>query len=128
MLLVVLCEKMTASYEQVFLVLTEQYNEFQGPVIYAASASSAQHSGNTTPDCKVDHQMEVKDYHVDMDEQPCVFGSLASMQMRKLKTFLVKVKAILRRWNCDLHIATVDLVEARLLEQLQLFEKDSIER
>ena len=118
MLLVVFCEKMITSYERVLMVLTEQYQLGQGLPIDTTSVFYEQDDAR---------QMTVKDYDLDMEEQPCVFGGLASMQMRKLKTFLARVKAVLRQWNCDMHVVMVDSVEERLRQQLRLFDKDSNE-
>ena len=118
MLLVVFCEKMVTSYERVLVILTAQYKARQGGPSFAAAASERDE----------ERRMAVKDYDVDMEEQPCVFGSLASMQMRKMRAFLARVKGLLRRWNCELHVATVVSVEERLRQQLRLFDKDSHER
>ena len=119
MLLVVFCEKMVTSYEQVLVILTAQYKARQGQSPENESGSA------TTPERDEERRMAVKDYDVDMEEQPCVFGSLASMQMRKMKAFLERVKTVLRQWNCDLHVATVVSVEERLRRQLSLFDKNS---
>lgn len=121
-LLVVFCEKMVTSYERVLVILTAQYRSRQGQPVEVAGASVA------TSERDEERRMAVKDYDVDMEEQPCVFGSLASMQMRKMKTFLARVKSVLRQWNCDSHVATVVSVEERLRQQLRLFDKDSNER
>ena len=122
MLLVVFCEKMVTSYERVLVMLTAQYKSRQGQSLETAGGSTATSARDE------ERRMAVKDYDVDMEEQPCVFGSLASMQMRKMKTFLARVKTVLRQWNCDLHVATVISVEERLRQQLSLFDKNSNER
>ncbi|KAG6988953.1 aristolochene synthase [Physcia stellaris] len=125
-LLVVFCEKMVTSYELVLAILTKQYKSRQGrePV---GTSTTRSHSGAFDAELEEERQMAVKDYDLDMEEQPCVFGNLASMQMRKMRTFLARVKAVLRQWKCDPHIATVDSVEERLRQQLRLFNKDSNE-
>lgn len=114
-LLVVFCEKMITSYERVLVVLTEQCKLRQNQQLDPASAS---------PERDEERQMAVKDYDLDMEEQPWVFGGLASMQMRKLKTFLARLKAVLKQWNCDPHVMMVDSVEERLQQQLRLFDKN----
>lgn len=125
-LLVVFCEKMVTSYEQVLVILTNQYKSRQG--LEPGSTSTTRQGGTFDPELEEERQMALKDYDLDMEEQPCVFGNLASMQMRKMGTFLARVKAVLRQWKCDPHIATVDSVEERLRQQLRLFNKDSNER
>lgn len=121
MLLVVFCEKMVTSYERILVVLRAQYKSRLGQSLEIAGGSQA------TSERDEERRMAVKDYEVDMEEQSCVFGSLASMQMRKMKPFLARVKTVLRQWNCDLHVATVVAVEERLRQLLGLFDKDSNE-
>lgn len=121
-LLVVFCEKMVTSYEQILAILTKHYKSHQGFV--PVSPSATRQGGTVDSELGEDRQMAVKDYDLDMEEQPCVYGNLASMQMRKMTTFLTRVKTVLRQWNCDPHIATVDSVEERLRQQLRLFNKD----
>ena len=116
---------MVTSYEQVLVILTKQYNSRQG--LETVSTSTARQGETFDSEHEGERQMAVKDYDIDMEEQPCVFGNLASMQMRKMRTFLARVKAVLRQWKCDPHIATVDSVEERLRQQLRLFNKDSNE-
>ena len=129
MLLVILCEKMITSYEQVLAVLTEQYNLRQSQLLGSATRYQPVESGNDHAALGLDEerQVAVKDYDLDMEEQPCVFGGLASMQMRKLKTFLARVKTVLRQCHCDLHVVMVDSVGERLRQQLRLFDKSSNE-
>ena len=120
-LLVVFCEKMVMSYERVLVILTAQYRSRQEQSLIATGGAAASSARDD------ERRMAVKDYDVDMEEQPCVFGSLASMQMRKMKTFLARVKSVLKQWNYDDHVATVVSVEERLRQQLRLFDKDSNE-
>ena len=129
MLLVILCEKMITSYEQILAVLTKQYNLRQARLLGSATRYQSVESGNDHAAHALDEerQVAVKDYDLDMEEQPCVFGGLASLQMRKLKTFLTRVKAVLRQCHCDLHVVMVDSVEERLRQQLRLFDKSSNE-
>ena len=117
-LLVVFCEKMITSYERILAVLMEQFKLRHGQELDAAS---------TSPERDEERQMAVKDYDLDIEEQPCVFGGLASMQMRKLKIFLARVRAVLKQWNCDQHVMMVDSVEDRLQQQLLVFDKSSNE-
>ena len=124
MLLVVFCEKMVTSYERVLVILTAQYKARQGQ---QSSDIAGGGFASAASERDEERRMAVRDYDVDMEEQPCVFGSLASMQMRKMKTFLARVKTVLRQWNCELHVATVVSVEERLRQQLRLFDKDSNE-
>lgn len=122
-LLIVLCQKMILSYERVLVILTEQYNR----------AHQQQHL--TRPDAVSGHPADViggeaqqiigNDYDLDLEEQPCVFGGLASMQLRRLAAFLVRVKVVLKTWNWDPHVKMVDSVEERVREQLRLFDKSS---
>ncbi|KAL8822127.1 MAG: hypothetical protein Q9191_007131 [Dirinaria sp. TL-2023a] len=118
MLLVVFCEKMITSYERVLIVLKEQYLFRQGQQL---DTSFASFEGDE------ESQMVLKDYDLDMEEQPCVFEGLASMQMRKLKKFLARVKAVLEQRNCEPHVMTVDSVEERLQQKLKLCDKRSNE-
>lgn len=121
MLLVVFCEKLITSYEQVLVVLTEQYKLRQTLLLQDPVGGSPESSG-VRPE---EFVMSVQDYNLDAEEQPCVFGSLAYMQMKKMNRFLARMKAILRQWKCHLHVVMVDSVEERLRQQLRLFEKDS---
>ena len=97
-------------------MLTEQYNLRQARLQGCATPCKSVESGSDHAILGLDEerQVAVKDYDLDMEEQPCVFGGLASLQMRKLKIFLARVKDVLKQCHCNLHIAMVDWIEERL--------------
>ena len=71
-------------------------------------------------------RMTLGDYELDPEEEPCVFGGLASLQLRKLKlmmlmTLLATMKVVLKSWNWDTYIEMVDSVSERVRKQLAKF-------
>ena len=121
-LLIVLCQKLLASYERVLVILTEQYNRLSERR-RADELESPPNAGNTDSD--EERQMMVKDYDLDPAEEPCIFAGLASMQLRGLASFLARMRHVMRSWNWDPHVTMVDSVERRVREQLRLFDKDA---
>lgn len=121
-LIIVLCEKMTSSYEQVLFFLTEQYAKSQQEY----SQPSPSLFNNRIDDSFMhddERQMRFRDYAVDPDEAPFIFGGLALTQLKKLGDFLARTKIMLKGWNWDLHLAKLEYVENRVLEQLRLYGK-----
>lgn len=125
-LLIVLCQKIIASYERVLVILTEQYNRISQRRRSNESDALTEISGEGGSDDE--RQIMVKDYDLDPEEQPCVFGGLASLQLRRLVSFLARMRHVLKGWNWDPHIKMVDSVETRVRAQLRLFDKDAHRR
>jgi len=121
-LLIVLCQKILASYERVLVILTEQYNRISEGQRTNELEASTQNVGGAESD--EERQMMVKDYELDAAEEPCILGGLASSQLMRLLAFLIRIRHVLRSWNWDPHVAMVDSVEGRVREQLRLFSKD----
>ena len=119
MLLIVVCQKITTTFDHILVLLTERYQARQSARPNQAVATPSGMS--TNPD--EGRVMAVKGYEVDGAEEPCLFGALTSIQLRTLGSLLVRVKTTMQAREWAQHVAIVDSVGERVKEQLELFLK-----
>jgi hypothetical protein len=107
MLLILLCQKIIASYQHIVIILIEQFNRLHRPngddeiEISVPTMESAMATAR---------EVELREYQVDVEEEPCVFGGVVQMQVKKMAAFLRMLKAMLIAYNWPSHIAMLDLV------------------
>ena len=65
-------------------------------------------------------EVEMREYQVDVEEEPCVFGGVVQMQIKKMITFLGMLKGTLIANGWSSHAPTLDLVESDLKELVRL--------
>jgi hypothetical protein len=108
MLLIVLCQKIISSYQRTVTILTEQFNKLHRPnqdnVIQVPSMETVMATAR-----EVDRSL-VREYEVEVEEEPCVFGGLVQMQTKKMTSFLAMLKVVLREYAWSSHIAMLDVV------------------
>lgn len=123
-LLIVLCEKIISSYEHVLVLLTEQYERIRQQTHTKLAGSALGSRTETSLLMQTEQrQMTVKDYDLDPDEEPCVFGGLALTQLKRFRDFLLRAKAVLKDCSLDPHVAMLESVEERVRTQLLLYSK-----
>lgn len=108
MLLIVLCQKIVSSYQRTVTILTEQSNKLHCPnqdnVIQVPSMEATMATAR-----EVDRSL-VREYEVEVEEEPCAFGGLVQMQTTKMTSFLAMLKVMLREYAWGSHIAMLDVV------------------
>ena len=67
--------------------------------------------------------MAIIGYDLDMDEEPCVFGALALIQLRRLSLLLKRVKGVARTWKWESHVAIVDGTEEQVKCHIRKYDK-----
>jgi len=106
MLLIILCQKIVASYNSIVVILTKQFmrmhrpnqgNDIQIPNIENVMATARE----------VDHSL-VRDYEVEVEEEPCVFGGLVQMQIKKMTMFLGSLKATMNDQGWRSHATMIE--------------------
>jgi hypothetical protein len=58
---------------------------------------------------EVDHSL-LREYEVEVEEEPCVFGGLVQTQIKKMVSFLAILKVMPREHAWHSHIALLDIV------------------
>lgn len=122
MLLIVLSQKISGSFDQIIVILTDQYNRVVGldqqwnhhEQVLERSMDVAQ---------EIDHNEEmltVRKYVVDLEEEPCVFGGVIILQLRKMIMLLESLRVMLREARKSSHITMLDSVIVKAREQLRL--------
>lgn len=62
----------------------------------------------------------VREYEVEVEEEPCVSGGLVQMQTKKMTSFLAMLKVVLREYAWSSHIAMLDVVGNDLNELVRM--------
>ncbi|KAK9242872.1 hypothetical protein V1506DRAFT_43085 [Lipomyces tetrasporus] len=92
MLLIIICEKVTSVYQRTIIILTEQFHKLYPPnrkdEVHMAGLDMA-----TARDA--DRSLNLREYDVEVEEEPCVFGGVIQMQLKKVIAFLAILKAVL---------------------------------
>jgi hypothetical protein len=118
MLLIILCQKIASSYERTIVILKDHCNRIHRP---------EQGNGTQIPTVEaimvaareVDHSLTLREYVVEMEEEPAVFGGVIQLHLKKITALLVKMKAILRASNWSSHIEILELVGNQVNELLR---------
>jgi hypothetical protein len=134
-LLILLCQQITTSYENIIGKLCEQFNEVHPDHQFTARGDDLSYlqapaqervreqtcnEGNILNGLTPDKRLPFKDYEVDVEEKPCVFGDLTSMQLKTLVLFLVNLRELARGWSWGTHVLMVDAVERRVFALLSI--------
>jgi hypothetical protein len=132
-LLILLCQQIITSYENIIAKLCEQFNKIHPDnqftarghgvdqlVLQARAQAQTCNGSETLHDLATDKRLLFKDYEVDVEEEPCVFGGLTSMQLKTLVLFLAKLRGVARGWSWDTHVMMVDAVEKRVFALLRV--------
>lgn len=117
MLLILLCQKIIISYQHIVVILTAQFNRLHRPnqddeiQISVPTMESAMATAR---------EVELREYQVDVEEEPCVFGGVVQMQVKKMTAFLRILKTMLIAYTWPSHVAMLDLVGNDVKELLRL--------
>ena len=120
-LLITLCQKVAVSYESLIRTLEIQFNKLHppgGPApvpmverdIWFGSDEGGLKKAMVPGGAKI----VLNEYEVDIEEEPCVFGGAATMQLKKFRTFLIKFKELMRERVWIEHAVAVDMVEEQV--------------
>ncbi|KAL8955858.1 MAG: hypothetical protein Q9193_006436 [Seirophora villosa] len=106
MLLVVICDKMVASFERLSLTCREVHQQ----ITEVGDTKKAE--GFTIVDGK---SLFVGEYEVDLDEERCyLVRQLVMLQLRNLATFELRLKGIANGWSWDAHKTMLATIDKRL--------------
>ena len=115
MLLIVICQKMATCFNRMLNMLVGWYNRLQmqqglPPYERAVPVDDL-------------HQVSVKDYKLDLDEEPCVYGALIMIQLKKLQSLLLRMKDTANTWNRCSHITMIHKTEEKVQQQIAIYSK-----
>jgi hypothetical protein len=113
-LLILLCEKTATSYQHVIERLTEQFDK-----LYPRHGERAHSVDVAILDSRNENRPIVKDYEIDVEEEPCMFGGLVTLQLGIMVALLAKVKTALICQSWTAHIALLETVEKKVSEQVR---------
>lgn len=106
MLLVVICDKMVASFERLSLSCREVHQQF------TEVGDMKKAEGFSIVDGK---SLFVGEYEVDLDEERCyLVRQLVMLQLRNLATFELRLKGIANGWSWDAHKTMLATIDKRL--------------
>ncbi|KAL8699898.1 MAG: hypothetical protein Q9201_005741 [Fulgogasparrea decipioides] len=106
MLLVVICDKMVASFERMSLSCREVHQQ----ITKMGDVKKAE--GLSTGDGK---SFFVGEYELDLDEERCyLVRQLIMLQLRNLATFELRLKGIANGWSWDAHKTMLTTIDKRL--------------
>ncbi|KAL8729760.1 MAG: hypothetical protein Q9181_004888 [Wetmoreana brouardii] len=106
MLLVVICDKMVASFERLSLSCREVHQQ----ITQVGDVKKAE--GLSIVDGK---SLFVGEYEVDLDEERCyLVRQLVMLQLRNLATFELRLKGIANGWSWDAHKTMLATIDKRL--------------
>lgn len=106
MLLVVICDKMVASFERLSISCREVHNT----ITEVGDIKRAE--GFTIVDGK---SLFVGEYEVDLDEERCyLVRQLVMLQLKNLATFELRLKGIANGWSWDAHKTMLATIDKRL--------------
>ncbi|KAL8708611.1 MAG: hypothetical protein Q9220_006547 [cf. Caloplaca sp. 1 TL-2023] len=106
MLLVVICDKMVASFERLSLSCREVHQQIH------QIGDIKKTEGFTIVDGK---SLFVGEYEVDLDEERCyLVRQLVMLQLRNLATFELRLKGIANGWSWDAHKTMLATIDKRL--------------
>ncbi|KAL8724113.1 MAG: hypothetical protein Q9166_008125 [cf. Caloplaca sp. 2 TL-2023] len=125
MLLVVICDKMVASFERLSLSCREVHQQMHiDPSTLGNQQSQCPIQGTTNNNTKkstegftiVDGKpLFVGEYEVDLDEERCyLVRQLVMLQLRNLATFELRLKGIANGWSWDAHKTMLATIDKRL--------------
>ncbi|KAL9618624.1 MAG: hypothetical protein Q9160_006665 [Pyrenula sp. 1 TL-2023] len=134
MLLIVLCQTITSSYERIMAVLTQETNDAhlsQGKISNETATPSLPLSGSLQSDVssarppeenslEVEQQMNLYGYEIDIEERSVVFSAIARVQLQTLQSLLIQMRRHLDDSSWLSHVSLVDLTGNKintLLEQ-----------
>jgi hypothetical protein len=90
------------------------------PVFKPEYGSRRCNESETSNGLTPDKRLVFKDYEVDVEEEPCVFGGLTSMLLKTLLLFLANLRALASGWSWGTHVLMVDAVEKRVFALLRV--------
>ncbi len=125
MLVVMVCRTMVSALEHLFMILTTQYEKLRrlGRRKTPRTASTTIDALESASDDEVGPLLtmgivNVNDYEVDAVEEPCVFGGLATMQLRAVGRLMAQLKAKCAESNWESHTKISKTVEKRCQDKL----------
>jgi hypothetical protein len=127
-LMIMIFHKVMLSYEQMLVILTAQFNKLNPENPYIPSDEWRQKHRETLNRTRVignslqgGHDfLVIREYNLDVEEEPCVFGGLVTMQLQTLLKVLARLKVTLRQSDLSSHVAMVRPIEELGWEQLRI--------
>jgi hypothetical protein len=127
MLIIAICRTMATQHERMYKILVRQYEKLQRlvrqtqPILNRGNRVNPAEPASEAPDAPVLTMgiVAFNDYEVDACEEPCVFGSLATMQQRALVRFMAQLRLLCVRANWQIHRDMLVALEKRVKEQLE---------
>lgn len=110
MQLIVLCQENMTSYEQSVALLTKQFNKLH------RSEQEVTREIGTHKDQEQGSKMILGEYNIDVEEEPCIFGGVLTLQLGVMVAFVTKLKKKLQDGNLDNHLGVLEAVEKRVNE------------
>ena len=106
------------------MILSQQYNRLQ-----SRRAQQLEFGSSEGDDDLGIHQMAVHGYDLDIEVEPCLFGALALMGIRKFRVILDHIREVTTTQSWDPHTAIVDEIVDDVSKQIGLYDKTgSIDR
>ncbi|RDW84277.1 hypothetical protein BP6252_01867 [Coleophoma cylindrospora] len=112
MLLVVLSRTLVTAYERVVVILTQQYERLH-PNGGQSDHATIRHN------IQACHKLVVREYELEAEEEPCVFGGLVTLQLGTLTFFFARLKALLLAMGCEANVQVLQTVWSRAKAQLR---------
>ena len=117
MLLIILCQKIACSFDEVLAILTEQYKRLHERDSLSEDGTDASQEGDQEPQ---EHRIIIQDYDLDVEEEPCLYGALTLIQVKKLRALLDRIRGMSR----TSHIIIIDRTEEQVKNQLRAYDKN----
>jgi hypothetical protein len=118
MLLILLLKKVCGTFRQVIALLTEQYYKVVGIELRSETHLEILENSLDTA-----HRIQTKvlhEYAIDVEEEPCVFGGVVTLQAKKMIALMRLLKEILLQCERSDHITLLDSVTVQVREQLRV--------
>ena len=107
MLLIVIGQRLVASYQALIDILAKRFSEVQQrtEAAQAASLTSTGHNNSLGGNEPIGPARNIllHDYEVDASEEPCVYGSLAGMQLESMQAIVERMMSLVRDWQWVAH-------------------------
>ncbi|MCJ1444176.1 MAG: hypothetical protein MMC23_004677 [Stictis urceolatum] len=100
-------QRLAASYQALIDILAKRFSEVQQrtEAAQAASLTSTGHNNSLGGNEPIGPARNIllHDYEVDASEEPCVYGSLAGMQLESMQAIVERMMSLVRDWQWVAH-------------------------
>lgn len=123
-LAIVLCEKISLSYAHIINQLTVRYNQLhpESPYSHETYDNTQMRNVDTTAvrEQEAGQKMQIREYEVDVEEEPCIYGGLVAMQLRTVRIFLHRLRELSSSREWSAHVVMLEEIENSVAEQLRI--------